>query len=68
SFIFQTNPDYSFTYQVFDPLTNQDFGHSESRNLARTDGEYYVVLPDGRKQVVTYYADKTGYYPIITYE
>ncbi|XP_037786459.1 pro-resilin-like [Penaeus monodon] len=29
---------------------------------------YYVQLPDGRRLVVEYYADSTGYHPTISYE
>lgn len=53
---------------VKDDPSGNDFGHRESRDGSRTEGRYYVLLPDGRKQVVTYYADETGYHPTITYE
>lgn len=40
----------------------------ESRDGSKTVGKYYVLLPDGRKQVVRYEADENGYRPTITYE
>jgi len=59
---------YEFEYAVKDDPALLDFGHKESRDGTRTEGRYYVLLPDGRKQIVTYYADETGYHPTITYE
>ncbi|XP_071553115.1 uncharacterized protein [Panulirus ornatus] len=44
-----------------------NFGHSEKRNGRLTEGRYFVKLPDGRTQIVEYYADETGYHPTITY-
>ncbi|CAG0924368.1 unnamed protein product [Notodromas monacha] len=34
-----------------------EFGHSESRDGAKTTGAYFVELPDGRLQRVDYYVD-----------
>ncbi|XP_053669682.1 pro-resilin-like [Anopheles nili] len=59
---------YSFEYNVQDFPSGNDFGHMESRDGDRTVGRYYVLLPDGRKQVVNYEADQNGYRPTITYE
>ncbi|XP_055599305.1 pro-resilin-like [Uranotaenia lowii] len=59
---------YSFQYDVQDFQSGNDFGHMESRDGDRTVGRYYVLLPDGRKQVVNYEADQNGYRPTITYE
>lgn len=42
---------YSFEYNVQDYPSGNDFGHMESRDGDRTVGRYYVLLPDGRKQV-----------------
>ncbi|XP_027215614.2 cuticle protein 19.8-like [Penaeus vannamei] len=44
---------YDFNYAVQDNIGN-DFGHQESRNGYDTQGTYYVQLPDGRLQKVTY--------------
>ncbi|XP_055628726.1 pro-resilin [Toxorhynchites rutilus septentrionalis] len=59
---------YSFEYAVQDYQSGNDFGHMEQRDGDRTVGRYYVLLPDGRKQVVNYEADQNGYRPTITYE
>ncbi len=50
-------PEYQFYYQVKD-YYGTDFGHQESRDGYDTKGEYYVLLPDGRRQTVTYYVNK----------
>ncbi|MPC34015.1 Pro-resilin [Portunus trituberculatus] len=71
-------PNYFFNYNVHDSEEDAldslgqgkrgpNFGHSERREGSRTEGRYYVELPDGRTQVVEYYADETGYHPTITY-
>nr|XP_027206651.1 cuticle protein 19.8-like [Penaeus vannamei] len=44
---------YDFNYAVQDNIGN-DFGHQEGRNGYDTQGTYYVQLPDGRLQRVTY--------------
>ena len=58
---------YKFEYNVDDGYGN-NFGHSEHRDGYKTKGSYFVQLPDGRLQTVTYTADKWGYHPIITYK
>jgi hypothetical protein len=59
---------YEFEYKVLDYPSGNDFGHKEERDGSVTTGRYYVLLPDGRKQIVTYVADENGYRPTITYE
>ncbi|XP_064082009.1 cuticle protein 8-like [Macrobrachium nipponense] len=51
---------YNFGYGVADSYTGNDFGHSEASDGNAVKGTYYVLLPDGRKQVVTYKADYSG--------
>lgn len=48
---------------VKDDPSGNDFGHRESRDGTRTEGRYYVLLPDGRKQVVKLftYLDNLSY-------
>ncbi|XP_045134635.1 adhesive plaque matrix protein-like isoform X2 [Portunus trituberculatus] len=59
---------YDFGYGVSDNYHGTTFGHSEKRSGYRTEGQYFVDLPDGRRMVVTYYSDDTGYHPTITFE
>ncbi|KAJ0175690.1 hypothetical protein K1T71_008849 [Dendrolimus kikuchii] len=59
---------YQFSYEVDDEQTGTKFGHSEQRDGDLATGEYNVLLPDGRKQVVEYEADLEGYKPQIRYE
>ncbi|XP_045606803.1 cuticle protein 7 [Procambarus clarkii] len=61
-------PIYNFDYKVQDDYTGSHFGHAEAREGYKTQGKYFVHLPDGRIQTVTYYADETGYHPTVTYE
>ena len=46
--------------------------HSEGAaedNPGRTEGEYRVLLPDGRLMIVSYFVDgDSGFQPTITYE
>ena len=43
---------YSFAYEVVDPLGGTNFGHRETSDGGVVEGEYRVVLPDGRTQIV----------------
>ncbi|XP_053633308.1 adhesive plaque matrix protein-like [Cherax quadricarinatus] len=60
--------EYDFGYGVADTYHGTNFGHTEKREGYRTEGQYFVDLPDGRRMVVKYYSDETGYHPTITYE
>ena len=60
---------YSFDYAVKDDYTYVDMGHKEDRNGDNTKGSYFVVLPDGRRQTVTYYVDGySGYVADVSYD
>jgi len=59
---------YEFKYDVKDDASGNDFGHQESRDGDYVQGEYRVLLPDGRMQIVKYEADQNGYRPTIEYE
>ena len=60
---------YDFDWSVKDESSENDFGHEESRDGDRTEGMYYVALPDGRTQKVTYYVDgDSGFVATVTYE
>ncbi|XP_042239626.1 pro-resilin-like isoform X1 [Homarus americanus] len=45
---------YNFDWSVNDVNSGNDYGHNEARNGYDTEGSYYVQLPDGRLQKVTY--------------
>ncbi|KAK8392517.1 hypothetical protein O3P69_014712 [Scylla paramamosain] len=47
-------PKYDFSWNVKDDPSGNDYGHQEGRNGYDTQGSYYVQLPDGRLQEVTY--------------
>ena len=67
--IMQAPAYYNFDYAVKDDYTYVDFGHNEHRDGDNTKGSYYVVLPDGRRQVVSYYVDGySGYVADVKYE
>jgi len=61
---------YDFTYAVKDSYSGNDFGQGESGDgYGNVQGQYYVRLPDGRVQRVTYTADhNSGYVADVTYE
>ena len=53
---------YNFEYAVQDEESGSDFGQQESREGDNTSGSYYVLMPDGRMQIVNYsVAADTGY-------
>merc|ERR1712154_200314 len=53
---------YSYNWAVKDDYSGNDFGQNEERNDAVTTGAYYVHLPDGRLQKVSYTVDAYGGY------
>ena len=61
---------YSFAYEVVDPAGGNAYGHREnSDGNGVTEGEYRVVLPDTRTQIVKYrVTPETGYVAEVTYE
>lgn len=59
---------YEFSYEVKDEQSGADYGHTESRDGDRAQGEFNVLLPDGRKQIIEYEADQDGFKPQIRYE
>lgn len=67
SFCPQPVPHYAFEYVVRDPLHGGLHGHSETRRGQDTHGRYFVLLPDGRLQTVTYIANERGYFPQVVY-
>ncbi|KAL7630585.1 UNVERIFIED_CONTAM: hypothetical protein RMT77_019215 [Armadillidium vulgare] len=60
---------YNFDYAVRDDYSGNHFGHRESRDNGVTQGSYYVLLPDGRTQRVTYFVDgNSGYVANVSYD
>ena len=53
---------YSYDWAVKDDSSNNNYGQTESRNGDKTTGSYYVLLPDGRTQTMTYTVDAYGGY------
>ena len=61
-------PDYSTAHAVQDPYSGVNTNSRENRLGERTEGSYSVDLPDGRKQIVTYWVDGlSGYNADVQY-
>ncbi|XP_076052866.1 uncharacterized protein LOC143032278 [Oratosquilla oratoria] len=52
--------NYNFEYRVQDVESGNDFGHNEARQGDDTQGSYDVLLPDGKKLVVSYTVGAEG--------
>lgn len=65
--IFQPQP-FSFSYEVKDAESGNDYSHKADSDGQTVRGEYNVLLPDGRKQKVSYTADNQGYNADVQYE
>ncbi|RLU16695.1 hypothetical protein DMN91_010763 [Ooceraea biroi] len=60
---------YSFHYEVVDPPSGNDYSQHESSDGNVVQGEYRVLLPDSRTQIVRYMADDVnGYNADVQYE
>ena len=59
---------YSFSWAVKDDYSRNDFGQDENRAGDKTSGSYYVQLPDGRLQKVTYSVDAYNGKDLIFYD
>eukprot|EP00091_Calanus_sinicus_P020617 TRINITY_DN572_c0_g1_i8.p1 TRINITY_DN572_c0_g1~~TRINITY_DN572_c0_g1_i8.p1 ORF type:complete len:121 (-),score=47.63 TRINITY_DN572_c0_g1_i8:90-452(-) len=60
---------YTYSYAVKDDYTSNNYGANEDRDGYATSGSYYVALPDGRLQKVTYSVNGDGgYVADVTYE
>ncbi|KZS00102.1 pro-resilin [Daphnia magna] len=64
---YSNTPSYSYAYQILDTYSGQDFGHEEAGKQGKVNGEYRVLLPDDRLQVVSYSADQNGYVADVQY-
>ena len=62
-------PSYNFNWAVKDDYSGNDFGHTETRDGYNTEGSFYVLLPDGRIQKVTYTVNKdSGFVATVEFE
>lgn len=60
---------FDFGYIVDDEETDASFGHTSNSDGKQVTGQYRVVLPDCRTQIVTYTADReNGFNAEVTYE
>ncbi|KAA0202307.1 Cuticle Protein CPR RR Uncl [Hyalella azteca] len=60
---------FGYGYGVSDAHNGIDFGHNTNSDGKVTTGEYRVLLPDGRTQIVSYRVDDhKGYQADVTYE
>ena len=61
--------NYNYAYAVNDDYAGVNFNQEESRNGYATNGQYSVLLPDGRTQTVTYTVGDgyTGYVADVQY-
>merc|ERR1711887_74483 len=60
---------YNFQWAVSDESSENHYGHQEARDGDDTQGSYYVQLPDGRLQKVTFHVDgDDGYVANVVYE
>lgn len=60
---------FKFNYEVKDEYSGNDFSHQSDSDGHVVTGEYRVLLPDGRTQIVTYTADhEDGYRAEVSYE
>lgn len=52
---------FSYQYGVADQYSGTNFQKNENQNdYGVVEGSYTVLLPDGRKQIVSYHADHEG--------
>ncbi|XP_063605538.1 pro-resilin-like [Penaeus indicus] len=60
---------YKYNYNVRDEYAGADFGHNEDSDGHNAQGSFFVQLPDGRRQTVTYEADhQRGFVANVQYE
>lgn len=65
----ETPANYNYAYAVQDDYSGVNFNQEESRDGYATNGQYSVLLPDGRTQTVTYSVGDgyTGYVADVQY-
>lgn len=61
--------NYHFKYDVKHDYSSNEFGHEEWRDGDKTEGKYYVLLPNGVLKIVDYKVDGySGFIADVTYE
>lgn len=55
-------------YHVSDYKTGNNFGHTQKSSKEETKGEYSILLPDGRIQIVKYIANDSGFHADVSYQ
>lgn len=58
---------YEFSWSVDDEESGSKYCHQQSSDGQETKGEYRVLLPDGRRQVVTFVDSGQGYEAKVVY-
>ena len=61
-FLKQSNPQYTYKYQVSDEKEQTYIAHDENRNGGSVTGQYSYVDPNGSLIIVKYTADDTNGY------
>ncbi|XP_069157476.1 pro-resilin-like [Procambarus clarkii] len=64
----QEGMPYDFQWDVQDPDSGNAFSHVENSDGRTTQGEYRVLMPDGRTQVVKFFDNGDGFNAEVTYE
>ncbi|XP_071534101.1 pro-resilin-like [Panulirus ornatus] len=64
----QEGMPYDFQWGVQDDDSGNAYSHVENSDGRTTQGEYRVLLPDGRTQVVKFSDNGGGYNAEVTYE
>merc|ERR1719244_1572960 len=59
---------YDFDWGVQDEESGNQFSHVETSDGQTTQGEYRVLMPDGRTQVVKFFDNGNGFNAEVTYE
>ena len=59
---------YEFEWEVNDIENGNVFTHVEDSDGSVTTGEYRVLLPDGRMQIVAFVDRGNGYEATVTYQ
>lgn len=57
---FDSNPQYSFAYDVQDSLTGDSKSQQETRNGDLVQGQYSLIDADGYQRIVSYTADSVN--------